>query len=196
MPRLRWWQLLTRSVRTTALAGPDGSVSTYTVDVRRGGDLRDGEVRARLYVDGGLHAVSKMPARFPVPGGHVVVAVRATGLRRCHYQRADGTAVPLTPHPASAEGRRARLARSHPRLSRLVGTASTVVVLVGVAVVLPQALAALSVLPPVADVLGTFESPLRLPLAVDVGIGVAVVLASTERALRLKATWLDDLART
>lgn len=192
MPRLRWWQALSRSVRATT--APGDATSTYTVDVRRGGDLSDGEVRARLYVDGALDAVSRMPARFPVPGGHIVVAARMSGLRRCHYVRADGTAVPLIPHPASAEGRRARLARTRPWLSRAVDAVSTVLVVVGVAVVLLQLAETLSQVPAVTEAFGVLEVPVRLPVAVEVAAGMGAVVASAERALRLRATWIDDLA--
>lgn len=192
MPRFRWWQLLSRSVRTTT--APGDATSTYTVDVRRGGDMHDGEVRARLYVDGALHAVSRMPARFPVPGGHIVVAARLSGLRRCHFVRADGTAVPLTPHPASAEGRRERLARTRPRLSRVVDAVSTALVLVGVAVVLLQLADTLSQLAPVTEAFGVLDVPVRLPVVVEVAAGIGAVVAGAERALRMRATWLDDLA--
>lgn len=63
LPRFRWWQLLSRSVRTMTLRAPDGTVSTYAVDVRQMGDPDDGAVRARLYLDGGLLSVSTLPER-------------------------------------------------------------------------------------------------------------------------------------
>lgn len=194
LPRFRWWQLLSRSLLTLPLRTPDGGMVTYAVDVRHLGDRDDGAVRARLYADGALTAHSTLPARFPVPGGHVEVAAGSFGLRRCHHVPADGPARQLTPHPASAEGRRAALQRTRPGLSGLVGAVATLLVLVGLAVAVPQLVETISQIPPVADALGTFESPVRLPTAANVAVGVAAVVGSTERALRLRAGWLDDLA--
>ncbi|MCZ7438782.1 hypothetical protein O7598_20385 [Micromonospora sp. WMMC241] len=194
LPRFRWWQLLSRSVRTLTLRAPDGTTPTYAVDVRQLGDRDDGAVRARLYLDGALVSLSTMPARFPVPGGHIEVAVGAYGLRRCHYVRADGTATQLVPHPTSAEGRRARLHRTRPGLSRLVGAVSTLLVLVGICVAVPQLVETISHAPPVADALGTFDLPVRVPPVVNLAAGLAAVAGSAERALRLRSNWLDSLA--
>ncbi|GII81817.1 hypothetical protein Sru01_67990 [Sphaerisporangium rufum] len=194
LPRFRWWQLLSRSVRTLTLRAPDGTASTYAVDVRQLGDRDDGAIRARLYRDGALVSLSTMPARFPVPGGHIEVAVGTYGLRRCHHVRADGTAKPLTPHPASAEGRRAHLHRTRPGLSRLVGAVSALLVLVGICVAVPQLAATISHIPPVADALGAFDLPVHVPVAANIAAGVAAVVGSTERALRLRSNWLDTLA--
>lgn len=48
------------------------------------------------------------------------------GLKRCHYVTHEGHEHQLTPDPASAEGRRANLARQHPTLSRVIGCFSAV----------------------------------------------------------------------
>lgn len=194
LPRLRWWQLLSRSVRTLTLRRPGGGTSTYAVDVRQLGDRDDGSVRARLYLDDALVSVSRLPARFPVPGGRIEVAVGTFGLRRCHFVATDGAVVPLTPHPASAEGRRAHLEVTRPRLSRVVGVVSGLLVLVGICVAVPQVVATISQAPPVAAAVGTFELPLRVPVAVNVTAALAAAVGSIERALRLRSTWLDDLA--
>ncbi|WP_343035579.1 hypothetical protein [Isoptericola sediminis] len=194
LPPFRWWQLAGRSLRTLTLPGPGGAASTYAVDVRRAGDGSDGAVRARLYRDGVQLAVSTLPARLVVPGGRIEVAVGTFGLRRCHYVPAGGGEVPLIPHPSSAEGRRARLHHERPRLSRVVGLASTLLVLAGVCVAVPQIIQEISQVPPVADSIGTFTSPIRLPPTGNVLVGIAAVIGSTERALRMRSNWLDDLA--
>lgn len=194
LPRFRWWQVFGRSLRTLELLAPDGTASTYTVDVRHGGDLDDGVVRARLYVDGLLRSYSRLPTRFAVPGGHIEVAINGFGLRRCHYVRTDGGASQLTPDPASAEGRRARLHETRPGLSRLLGSLSAAFVVVGLGVAVPQLIETISQIPPVADAIGTFASPVRLPLEANLLIGVAAVAGSMERALRMRSSWLDDLA--
>ena len=46
--------------------------------------------------------------------------------------------------------------------------------------------------PPVAAAVGVFESPVHLPIWLNIALGVAAALASTERALRLRYHWLLD----
>lgn len=190
----RWWQMFGRSLRSITLPSTDGTVSTYTVDVRHSGDMSDGEIRARLYVDGALQSYAKMPTRFAVPGGHIEVAITGFGLKRCHYVWADGSEQALSPDPASAEGRRARLHHKHPALSRIIGLVSTVFVIVGLCVEVPQIIESLSQIPLIADSIGTFTSPIRLPLHINLIIGLAAVIGSTERALRMRSSWIDELA--
>lgn len=194
LPRLRWWQLLSRSLFTLDVPLPGGGVSVYAVDVRQLGDGSDGEVRARLYRDGALHLVSRVPARFPVPGGEIEVAAGNFGMKRCHLVAADGSERQLVPHPRSAEGRRARFEATHPRLSRVVGVLSTLAVLVGLCLALPEIIEPISQIPPIADSVGSFESPVDLPLWLTVALGAAAVLGSVERALRLRTSWIDALA--
>lgn len=194
LPPFRWWQVLTRSQLFLRIPDADGTARTYTIDVRHLGDTEDGEVRARLFRDGALSAVSRLPARFPVPGGHVEVATGTFGLKRCDFVSDTGERRQLSPHPRSAEGRRAALDRAHPRASRALGILSLLVVLAGVCLTVPQLIETLSRIPPIADTLGTFTAPLHLTPAANAGVTVVVALASVERALRLRSSWLDDLA--
>lgn len=192
--RYRWWQMFGRSLRSIAVPAADGTTSIYTVDVRHAGDMDDGEVRARLYVNGSLQSYAKLPTRFPAPGGHIEVAITGFGLKRCHYVRADGTEQQLTPDPASAEGRRARLHHRHPGLSHIIGLVASALVVVGLCVEVPQIVESLSQIPVIADSIGTFTSPWQLPLHVNLLIGLAAVIGSTERALRMRSSWIDELA--
>ena len=192
--RYRWWQMFGRSLRAVTLPSPDGTPSTYTVDVRHAGDMTDGGIRARLYVNGSLHSYAKMPTRFAVPGGHIEVAVTGFGLKRCHYVRPDGTELELAPDSASAEGRRARLHHSHPVLSRVIGIMSTVLVVAGLCVTVPQIIESISQIPPVAAAIGTFISPVHLSLEANLVLGLAALIGSTERALRMRSSWIDELA--
>lgn len=193
LKRFRWWQmLLGRALLHLELPGDDGRRVVYSVDVRHQGDRRDGVVRAQLYRDGRQHAVSTVPAVFPVEGGAIEVATTAVGVRRCHHVAADGTERRLVPDPKSAEGRRARLERDHPSVSRLVGVVSVVVLVVGVGLNLLQILEPISRIPPVAENLGVFVSPIHLPLWLNITLGLGAALASTERALRLRYHWLLD----
>ncbi|MDF2561279.1 MAG: hypothetical protein K0R99_2725 [Microbacterium sp.] len=192
--RYRWWQVFGRSLRSIVLPSADGTTSIYTVDVRHAGDMTDGAIRARLYVNGSLQSYAQMPTRFSVPGGHIEVAITGFGLKRCHYVRPDGTEQQLTPDPASAEGRRARLHHRRPGLSRLIGIVATLFVVAGLCVEVPQIIASLSQIPAVADAIGTFTSPVQLPLHINLLIGLAAVIGSTERALRMRSGWIDELA--
>jgi hypothetical protein len=189
----RWWQLfLGRSLLHLRLIGADGRKLVYSVDVRHGGDKEDGVVRANLYRDGRHHAVSKTPASFPVEGGTIEVATTQFGVKRCHYVAVDGTERQLTPDPRSAEGRRARFERDHPAASRLVGVVSVIMLVVGVGLNALQVLEPISRIPPIAENLGVFESPLHLPIWLNIALGAAAALGSTERALRLRYHWLLD----
>ncbi|WP_248239959.1 hypothetical protein [Microbacterium kunmingense] len=194
LPPFRWWQILGRSLFLLDLEGVGGVTTTFAVDVRQLGDRDDGEVRARLYRDGVQVAVSRLPARFAVPGGHIEVAARASGLRRCHFVPDAGEERQLTPHPRSAEGLRARLHHRHPVLSRVIGVIATAIVLVGVCITVPQLVETISQVPAIAESVGTFTSPIHLPTTVNIMLTLAVILASTERALRLRSSWLDELA--
>ena len=57
---------------------------------------------------------------------------------------------------------------------------------------MPQIVEQVSQIPLVAENVGTFASPIHLSGALNVGLVVATLLASTERALRLRYHWLLD----
>jgi hypothetical protein len=194
LQRFRWWQLPIRSLFWLRPAGGDGRAGTYAVDVRHGAQLDDSKVRAHLFVNGRHAAESKLPASFPVEGGAIEVAMSAYGIKRCHYVPATGAPHPLASDPASAEGRRARLDAEHPALSRGIAVASVLLLVIGLGLNLLQLAEPISQIPPIAERIGTFASPIRLPLWLNVALGAAAALASMERALRLRYTPLLDLA--
>lgn len=190
----RWWETLSRSLFSIDVVLPDASRATYAVEVRQLGDRDDGAVRARLYRDGRLESVSRVPARFPVPGGRIEVAVGTYGMKRCHLITASGDQRPLEPHASSLEGRRARLHHAHPLLSRAVGAVSALLVLAGLVVALPQLIESLLQVPPVVEAIGSFTLPYDVPFGLNVAAIVAAAVGSAERALRFRSSWLDDLA--
>jgi len=191
LQRFRWWQPLSRALFHLSLTGDDGEQETWSVDVRLWGDS-NGEVFAQLYRNGAHHARSKVPAEFPVTGGTVQVATSSYGLRRCHYVTDAGHERQLVPDPASAEGRRARLECDRPGLSRAIGALTWTVLVVALVLGIPQIVEQITQIPPVAENLGTFTSPVHLPGWLNIGLGVATLVASTERALRLRYHWLLD----
>ncbi|MGW6273949.1 hypothetical protein [Streptomyces sp. NPDC055060] len=192
LQRFRWWQMLTRAVFHLRLVHDDGRQTVYTVDVKHQNQSQ-GYVTAHLYLDGRHHAESKVPAVFPVQGGTVEVKRSGFGLKRCHYVTADGTEHQLAPDPASAEGRRARLDRAHPALSRGAGVLSSIVLLVGLVLLVLQLAEQVTQAPEgLAQYVGTFTSPVDLPAWGNIAVGLVTVTASTERALRLRYHWLLD----
>lgn len=185
----RWWQLPGRALFYLHVDELD-----YAVDVRHWQNQSSGEVDAHLYRGDRHLAESKLPATFPVEGGLIQVAMSGFGIKRCHYVTDDGTERQLTPDPASAEGRRARLDRNHPVASHLAGALSIVMLLIGVAALVVQMAEHLSQIQPVADSIGVFTNPFDVPLWLNIALTVGAALASLERGLRVRYHWLLDSA--
>lgn len=187
----RWWQLFSRSLFHLQLDTPHGHPQRWSLDVRLGGDS-NGDILAKLYRESRHQATSKLPARFPVPGGTLEVAASDFGLKRCHYLGEDGREQQLVPDPSSAEGLRARLEHRHPAAGRLLGMFSVLILLVALVLGVPQLLETLSAIPVIAENIGSFISPFRFPVWFNISLTVAALLASTERALRLRHSKLLD----
>ncbi|MDT0301774.1 hypothetical protein [Streptomonospora wellingtoniae] len=192
----RWWQPASRALFYLPLRSDGGREAVYAVDVSYVQRIfsEDGKGKAHLYLDGRHHAESKLPAAFPVPGGTIDVVPTAFGLRRCHYVTAAGAERQLVPDQRSGEGRRARLAREHPALSRGIGLLSLALLLVPLLLLIPQILEAAFQLPPVTRRFGTFTSPVHLPVWLNVALALGAAAASVERAMRLRYNWLLDSA--
>lgn len=169
-----------------------GHHRVYAVDVRHWQNQSSGNVTADLYRDGRHHAESKLPAEFPVEGGTIQVAMSGFGVKRCHYVTHDGNEHQLTPDPRSAEGRRARLEHRHPTLSTAIGATSVMLLLIGVTLLVLQIAEPISQVPPIADSIGSFVSPIALPVWLNTTLGIGAALGSMERALRLRYHWLLD----
>ncbi|MGC9544401.1 hypothetical protein [Streptomyces sp. UG1] len=193
LQRFRWWQLPFRALFHLHLTSDDGSRQTvYTVDVRHWQNHTSDNLKAHLYRDGRQHAMSRLPAVFPVPGGIVEVRMSPFGLRRCHYVTHDGPEYQLVPDPHSAEGCRARLEREHPALGRAIGLLSLGVLFASLAVLIPQIAEQLTRAEGIAQYTGTFTSPIDLPKWGNTALGLATLTAGTERALRLRYSRLLD----
>ncbi|WP_143014976.1 hypothetical protein [Glycomyces harbinensis] len=74
----------------------------------------------------------------------------------------------------------------------MIGLLSPIALFNGVALLVLQLLEPISQIPPVLERFGAFESPLHLPVWLNIALGVAAALASTERALRLRYHRLLD----
>ncbi|MEU0135933.1 hypothetical protein ABZ172_18175 [Streptomyces sp. NPDC006296] len=193
LERFRWWQLPFRSLFWLRLPG-GGQVRLHAVDVRHWARLDNSRIRAHLFLDGRHVAESKLPAAFSVDGGVIEVAMSSYGIRRCHYRPSGGQPSQLTPDPASAEGRRARFGARHPGLSRAIAIGSVLLLVIGVGLNVLQLAEPVSHIPPVTQRIGTFESPVHLPIWLNLTLGGGAVLASMERALRLRYSSLLDAA--
>ncbi|MFJ6461847.1 hypothetical protein ACIQM0_12470 [Streptomyces sp. NPDC091387] len=194
LQRFRWWQPPVRSLFWLRLPGDGGQERLHAVDVRHWARLDNSRIRAHLFTDGRHVAESKLPAVFPVDGGVIEVAMSSYGIKRCHYRPLDGQPSQLTPDPASAEGRRARFGTRHPGLSGAIAVGSVLLLVIGVGLNLLQLAEPVSEIPPVAQRVGAFDSPIHLPIWLNLALGGGAVLASMERALRLRHSSLLDAA--
>jgi hypothetical protein len=193
----RWWHLLTgRKLFYLPRAGRDGAEADYAVDVYASGKNADagGYGKAHLFRDGRHFEQARLPAVFPIEGGEIEVAETLSGLRRAHFVTTGGDEILLTPDPRSAIGRRLGFDRDHPTASRAIGAVSVVLLVVGLGLNALQLLEPILGIPPIVEQFGRFESPIHLPLWLNVALGAAAGLASTERALRLRYNWLLDAA--
>ncbi|HIT77144.1 MAG TPA: hypothetical protein IAA98_16320 [Candidatus Avipropionibacterium avicola] len=201
----RWWQLLSRCLFHIRLIDQTGTPHLYAVDVHHMTDAKSksdhdagkGTAPAALYRDGVQIARSNVPTILTVPGGTIQVATSGFGVKRMHYIPDDtGAERMLHPDPRSQEGRRAKFADRHPALSRGVGLVSLVVLLIALSLSILQGVESITAIPPVAEHIGTFNSPVSLPAGANIAMILAAFLAGYERATRLRHHWLIDSAAT
>jgi hypothetical protein len=195
----RFWHLFSRSVFHLDLDEHDGP-HHYTLDLRLAADPRSakeheagtGKPPAALYRDGRQLYRANLPTTFPVPGGVVEVATSMAGVRRAAYVATDGAERHLEPDPRSTEGRRARFDENHPGAGTTLGVVSLVVLLVALVLAVLQGIESVTAIPPVAERVGTFDSPVDLPgWANGIMLGAAIA-AGIERATRMRYHWLID----
>ncbi|MFC7529289.1 hypothetical protein [Actinoplanes sp. GCM10030250] len=188
LERFRWWQLFTgRKLFSLQVAR-----TVYAVDVRVSGKEAGDDGMVHLYANGRHHARSRMPAAIPVDGGTIQVAMSTVGLKRAHYVTTAGEEYQLLPDPRSAIGRRLRFDREHRVLSRWIAAFSVVVLVVGIGLNLVQLLEPTLGAPPIVERFGRFESPIDLPVWVNVALGAAAAVGAVERSWRLRYHWLLD----
>lgn len=194
LKKFRWWQPLTRSLFYLPADGGAGRPVVYAVDVNHLKGDDNGDTEAHLYRDGFRYARARLPALFPVEGGTIEVMASAFGIRRCHFVADDGTEQQLVPDPRSAEGRRARLDRERPVLSRWIAVVSLVLIVVPLLLGLPQTVESISRFPPLAERFGVFDSPFDASAWFNIALALSATAGSTERALRLRYNrWLDTV---
>ena len=184
----RPWHSLWRTLFLLDVEEPDGTPTRYAVDV----DYFVFEDTVSLYRNGEQVAKADLPAALPTSAGVIEVETTMYGLRRMHLVREDGSEQQLRPHRGTPEEWRARMGRRFPRASRVIAGLAIAVLVVGLVLVVPQALERLSEIEWVADNIGTFHSPIELPGWLNATLVTAGVLAAFERALTLRNHWLID----
>jgi hypothetical protein len=181
---------LHRFLYTIEHPGPRGELLAHTVEIDYGRD--DG--RAVLYVDGREQATTDMPGSFPVRGGAIEVAIGLHGVQRVHLVGDDGGERRLDPVPGTLEDLRRRMDRRHPRLSRAIGRLAIAILVVDLVLALPQALEFLTTrVDRLAELVGTFTSPIVLPPWLNITLALAGAFAGVERALTLRRNRLLDI---
>lgn len=182
-------EVLHRFLYTIELPGPRGELLDHTVEI----DAGRADSRAGLYVDGWERATTDLPGSFPVPGGRIEVSVGLHGVRRMHLVD-DGRERRLDPVPGTLEHLRGRMHRRHPRLSRAIGRLAIAILVVDLVLAVPQALEFLTTrVDRLAELVGTFSSPIELPLWLNAALAVAGALAAVERVLTLRRNRLLDI---
>lgn len=189
----RWWNLLSgRSLFYLVVGDELGGTVNYAVDVRLFGWRSGDEGMLHLFRNDRHWVKSTLPASVRIEGGYIEAAVGAVGLKKMRFISDDGEVRSLEPDPNSGSGRRLRFAREHPTASRRIGVISVIVLFVGVGLNLVQILEPIMQIPPFVEQFGRWESPIKLPLWLNVALGVAAAAAGTERAYRLRYHWLLD----
>lgn len=173
-------------------------------------DFFDMGEKCLLYRDGQQIAWARSPAVFPLddlpsppqstetgyspPGRDARIDVHMGwyGMRRAHFVTAAGERQ-LVPEPGTAEAWRARFDRDHPTASRMISTASFLVLVTGLVLSIPQLLELVTRADWWAHLTDwRFTSPISLPPAVNTVLGVAAICAGIERGLRMRYHWLLD----
>jgi len=94
--------------------------------------------------------------------------------------------------PGTLEHRRARLARRRPGVSRAIAVTAVLILAVNLVLAVPQGLELITAQPRIAELVGTFTSPVSLPAWLNATLLVAGALAATERLLTLRRNRVLD----
>lgn len=188
---MRFWQLFSRTVFHKSFTDQTGMRKEYSVDV----EFYTGEQEVKLYIDKRQMATSSAPAVFPVLDGYIEVDVGTYGLKRMHFVHGDHEEV-LRPDCQSAEGIRSKFHNHFPKVSQRIGRLAIIILLVSLALEVPQLIELLTQFDVVKERVGTFTSPIQLPKSLNTALLISSAFAALERALTLKNHWLIDLETT
>ena len=171
------WDLVSRG---RFEASHDGHV--WTVDL----DYFDFGEKLHLFRDGIEVEVQKSPATFRLDHtASIEASMGLLGMKQVDLV-VNGETRALLPVDGTAEAWRLRLEQDRPELSRAIGAASWVVLVIALVLEVPQLVAL------IGDGLGADLQPPLMPSGpANFLIGIAALAAAVERALRFKSNrWL------
>lgn len=186
----RLWSIFTHSLFHINIRNQQsGTTTSYAIKSKYFTE----EPRVDLYRENRHVAYSKLPAAFPVENGVIEITHGSSGINGIHYVTATEDSFSVSPDKRSIRGFRRWVHRRFPALSAFIGMIAVVILLISIALSLPQLIETITNIPPVSEKIGTFESPIQLSIWTNFSIGIAAAIAGTERALMLKSHWLIDM---
>lgn len=183
------WHIFTRSLFHIEIINDKNEKFMYAINCKYFED----EPSANLYHNGKHIAYSKLPATFPVENGVIEVGHGGYGVNQIHYATDKEEAFSIYPDKRSIRGLRMWLHKRFPQTSRLIGIIAIIILLTSLVLSLPQLIEKLTQIPWVSEKIGVFESPITLPVWVNITIFIAGAIAGLERTLMLRKHWLIDM---
>ncbi|MED4128875.1 hypothetical protein [Shouchella miscanthi] len=185
----RLWHIFTHSLFHITITRENNKQVNYALKSRYFAD----DSSVDLY-QGTTHiAYSTLPASIPLENGILEVKSGGSGINKIHYVTDEAETFSIYPDKRSIRGWRLGLHRSFPTISKCLGLLATIVLLTSLVLGLPQIVEQITEIPRVAEYVGTFESPIHLPVWLNLTIGLATGFAAMERALMLRSHWLIDM---
>ncbi|GAQ16410.1 hypothetical protein OPHB3_0327 [Oceanobacillus picturae] len=185
----RFWNIFTRSLFYIDITNDNNEKIIYAISCKYFAE----EPMADLYRDGRHIAYSKLPAAFPVENGVIEIDSGGYGINRIRYATEEDKTYSVYPDKHSIRGWRMWLHKRFPQISRLIGILAIIVLLISLALSLPQLIEMITEIPRVSENIGTFESPIVFSWQSNTWIFAAGVLAGLERTLMLRNHWLIDM---
>ncbi|MFS0786666.1 hypothetical protein ABC345_09840 [Shouchella sp. 1P09AA] len=185
----RLWHIFTHSLFHITITKENNEQVHYALKSRYFAD----DSSVDLY-HGKTHvAYSTLPASIPIENGILEVKSGGSGINQIRYRTDEAETFSIYPDKRSVRGWRLGLHRHFPVISNCLGLLAILVLLASLALGLPQIVEQISEIPWIAEHIGTFQSPINLPVWLNVAIGLATGFAATERALMLRSHWLIDM---
>ncbi|WP_404457797.1 hypothetical protein [Oceanobacillus kapialis] len=189
LKRYRIWNIFTHSLLHMEITNEMGEKTYYAIKSRYFTE----EASVDLYHNGRHIAFSKLPAAFPVVNGVIEIKNNSYGINRILYFSDEKETYSIYPDKRSIRGFRMLVHKRFPKFSSFIAIMAIIILLLSIALSLPQLMETLSKIPWVADNIGTFVSPITLSVWTNFAIGIAAALAGTERAFMLRRHWLIDI---
>lgn len=185
----RLWHIFTHSLFHITITSENNEKTYYALKSRYFAE----DSSVDLYLNRKHIAYSTLPATIPIKDGIIEVKSGGSGINSIQYITDKKATFSVSPDKRSIRGVRMWLHKSYPMVSSLMAGVAIVILLMSIALSLPQLIESISKIPWVAENIGTFQSPFKLSIWMNVAIGIAGAIAATERALMLRSHWLIDM---